>query len=104
MMNFCAAAGAWGHERTEDRDVEREKIGKERLTGWLILARTWLGVCSQSLPPSGSTENLHHLLFFYLFFFLSFEEVQYSSVAQSCPLFVTPWTAAHQASTSITSS
>ena len=69
MMNFCAAAGAWGHERTEDRDVEREKIGKERLTGWLILARTWLGVCSQSLPPSGSTENLHHLLFFFIFYF-----------------------------------
>ena len=30
--------------------------------------------------------------------------VQFSSVAQSCPLFVTPWTAAHQASLSITTS
>ena len=67
MMNFCAAAGTWGHERTEDRDVEREKTEKERLTGWLILARTWLGVCSQSLPPSGSTKNLHH--FFSISFF-----------------------------------
>ena len=75
-VNFCAAAGTWGHEGTEDRDVEREKTGKERLTGWLIPARTWLGVCSQSLPPSGSTENLHH---FFSFFF-SFEEVQFNSV------------------------
>ena len=30
--------------------------------------------------------------------------VQFSSVAQSCPIFVTPWTAAHQASLSITNS
>ena len=30
--------------------------------------------------------------------------IQFSSVAQSCPLFTTPWTAAHQASLSITNS
>ena len=30
--------------------------------------------------------------------------VQFSSVAQSCPIFVTPWTAARQASLSITNS
>ena len=30
--------------------------------------------------------------------------VQFNSVAQSCPTFVTPWTAAYQASLSITSS
>ena len=30
--------------------------------------------------------------------------VQFSSVTQSCPLFATPWTAAHQASLSITNS
>ena len=30
--------------------------------------------------------------------------LQFSSVAQSCPLFVTPWTAARQASLSITNS
>ena len=30
--------------------------------------------------------------------------IQFSSVTQSCPLFVTPWTATHQASLSITSS
>ena len=65
MMNFCAAAGAWGHKRTEDRDVEREERGKEKLTGWLIVAKTWPGICSQSLPPSGSTENLHHFVPFF---------------------------------------
>ena len=31
-------------------------------------------------------------------------KTQFSSVTQSCPTFVTPWTAAHQASLSITSS
>ena len=30
--------------------------------------------------------------------------IQFSSVTQSCPLFLTPWTAAHQASLSITNS
>ena len=34
----------------------------------------------------------------------SFSSVQFSSVAQLCPIFVTPWTAAHQASLSITNS
>ena len=34
----------------------------------------------------------------------SFSSVQFSSVAQWCPIFVTPWTAAHQASLSITNS
>ena len=33
-----------------------------------------------------------------------FSSVQFSPVAQSCPLFATPWTAARQASLSITNS
>ena len=33
-----------------------------------------------------------------------FSSVQFSSVAQSCPTLATPWTAAHQASLSITNS
>ena len=33
-----------------------------------------------------------------------FKALQFSSVTQSCQLFVTPWTAAHQASLSITNS
>ena len=32
------------------------------------------------------------------------KNIQFSSVAQSCQLFVTPWTAVHQASLSITNS
>ena len=39
-----------------------------------------------------------------LFLYGSFHSVQFSSVAQSCPLFVTPWIAARQASLSITNS
>ena len=35
---------------------------------------------------------------------VSFSSVQFSSVTQSCRLFVTPWTAARQASLSITNS
>ena len=42
-----------------------------------------------------------HTLTFTLF---QFSSVQFSSVAQSCQLFVTPWTAACQASLSITNS
>ena len=35
---------------------------------------------------------------------LEFQTVQFRSVTQSCPLFATPWTAAHQAFLSITNS
>ena len=34
--------------------------------------------------------------------FYNFKSVQFNSVAQSCPIFATPWTAAYQASLSIT--
>ena len=37
-------------------------------------------------------------------FMIKVSSVQISSVAQSCPFFATPWTAAHQASLSITDS
>ena len=36
--------------------------------------------------------------------YITILRVQFSSVAQSCPIFVTPWTAARQASLSITNS
>ena len=44
--------------------------------------------------PQGKQINLHKFTC----------SVQFSSVAQSCPTFVTPWTAARQASPSITNS
>ena len=44
--------------------------------------------------PQGKQINLHKFIC----------SVQFSSVAQSCPTFVTPWTAALQASLSITNS
>ena len=75
---------------------------------------------SYSLTPplfflfSYTSENLFHFLselydasgFCIGFgdFFFAQDSVQLSSVAQSCRLFATPWTAAHQASLSITSS
>lgn len=45
MMNLHAEAGAWG--------LGGEGDSERRAEGGLV--------CSEPLPPSGSTENLHHL-------------------------------------------
>ena len=61
--------------------------------------------CSPVRPSLNTNPSLPRctLLLSLLTFSISFSSVQFSSVAQSC-LFATPWTAAHQASLSITNS
>ena len=61
---------------------------------------------SQIIPPSPSPTESKRLFYTSVSLLLSciqgYLSVQFSSVAQSCPLFATPWIAACQASLSIT--
>ena len=61
---------------------------------------------SQIIPPSSSPTESKRLVYTSVSLLLSciqgYLSVQFSSVAQSCPLFATPWIAACQASLSIT--
>ena len=63
MMNFCAAVGAWGHGEDRGRghgeEGNRESEADESADS---CKGQWHGICSQSLPPSGNTENLHHFV------------------------------------------
>ena len=70
----------------------------------------WTFKSSLYIPDTSSLLNICIVnIFFSLcpafsFSWWWFFEVQFSSVVQSCPIFATPWTAARQASLSITNS